>query len=799
MQYASKIDFAALMEPVAALLLGEPNARLSKPPRDVRYTHGSLSVDFESGRFFDHEASVGGGVIDLITHKTGRDHSAAVSWLRSQGVLKVLNGSTARPKSQPKSPGGSRLGEVAAEYDYVDEAGNLLFQVVRYRPKTFRQRRREACEWVWNINGVRRVLYRLGEVIAAVQRGATIHIVDGEKDCDNLREIGLTATTCPGGAGKWKPEYSEILLRADIVIISDNDRAGRDHADQVAGSLVGIAPRVRVLDLAEHWPQCPEGGDVSDWLEAGGAVDQLIGWIASAPEWKPAAVLETTSQENDWPQPKELANELAKVDAFDASFLPESLAPWVDDISNRLQCPADYVAVAAITALGATIGRRIAIAPQMKTDWIEIPNLWGGFIGRPGMLKSPATDEALKPLRHLEAEAAKNYEIAQEVYSAGISEFKLRQEVKKSLQKEHLKKTAGNDAGEDGKPFSFDLGEEPKEPIEVRFRTNDSSYERLGELLVDNPNGILIERDELISLLRHLDRDDQANARGFYLSGWSGTQPYTFDRIVRGHKHIEAVCVSIIGNTQPGRIAEYVRRANADGAGGDGLIQRFGLLVWPDSCPDWRNVDEFPNSKAHDTAREVFRQASEITLEEAVKRGATKSVYEPVPFLRFDEAAQGNFLEWRTDLEARLRREELSAAMEGHLAKYRKLVPALALINHIADGGDGPVADQALRKALAFARYLESHAWRVYAAHNTIEVSAAKAILAHIGKGDIKGPFTARDIHQHDWSRLTDRAHVQLGLDLLVELGYVAAARSGVGERGGRPTVTYEVNPRALK
>jgi putative DNA primase/helicase len=126
-------------------------------------------------------------------------------------------------------------------------------------------------------------------------------------------------------------------------------------------------------------------------------------------------------------------------------------------------------------------------------------------------------------------------------------------------------------------------------------------------------------------------------------------------------------------------------------------------------------------------------------------------------------------------------------------------VPALALINHIADGGDGPVADQALRKALAFARYLESHARRVYAAHNTIEVSAAKAILAHIRKGDIKGPFTARDIHQHDWSRLTDRAHVQLGLDLLVELGYVAAARSGVGERGGRPTVTYEVNPRALK
>jgi hypothetical protein len=435
----------------------------------------------------------------------------------------------------------------------------------------------------------------------------------------------------------------------------------------------------------------------------------------------------------------------------------------------------------------------------MKTDWIEIPNLWGAFVGRPGMLKSPAMNEALKPLRYLEAEAAKNYEIAQEAYAVGINEFKLRQDVRKSLQRDHLKRTGGKDIGEDGKPFSFECGDEPKEPIAIRYQTNDSSYEKLGELLVDNPNGILIERDELISLLRHLDRDDQANARGFYLSGWSGQSSYTFDRIVRGHKRVEAVCISILGNTQPSRIAEYVRRANADGGGGDGLIQRFGLLVWPDSRSDWRNVDVLPDSKARDTAREVFRQASEITLEEAVKRGATKSIYEPVPFLRFDETAHGEFLEWRTDLEARLRRGELSAAMEGHLAKYKKLVPALALINHITDGGDGPVSDQALSKAIAFAHYLESHARRVYGAHNTIEVSAAKAILAHIRNGDIKAPFTARDIHQHDWSRLTDRAHVQLGLDLLVELGYLAAASSDAGERGGRSTVSYEVNPRALK
>ena len=79
----------------------------------------------------------------------------------------------------------------------------------------------------------------------------------------------------------------------------------------------------------------------------------------------------------DWPEPKPLPNGLPKVDAFDSAFLPDRLAPWVSDTSDRLQCPPDYVAVAALTALGSVIGRRVGIKPQTKTDWTEIPNLWG--------------------------------------------------------------------------------------------------------------------------------------------------------------------------------------------------------------------------------------------------------------------------------------------------------------------------------------------------------------------------------------------------------------------------------------
>ena len=184
-----------------------------------------------------------------------------------------------------------------------------------------------------------------------------------------------------------------------------------------------------------------------------------------------------------------------------------------------------------------------------------------------------------------------------------------------------------------------------------------------------------------------------------------------------------------MGNTQPARIGEYVARANAGGAGGDGLIQRFGLLVWPDAPASWRNVDEYPDSKAREAAWQVFERASKIDTTMALKLGAEKGTFDKVPSLRFEERAHADFLDWRVELERCLQAGNMSPALEGHLAKYRKLVPGLALINHIADQKHGPVTHQALRKALAFASYLKTHAKRLYNSSNEVERQAAGAIL----------------------------------------------------------------------
>jgi len=294
-------DFARLIEPLARLFFGEPNSRLSTRG-ELRFgKHGSLSVDLEKGTWYDHEQQIGGGSIDLVKQQKGLAETRdAVAWLEEQGYL---NG-----KHEPRANGGAgRLGTEIAHYDYVDEAGNLVLQVVRYEPKDFRQRRPDGKGgWQWSIAGARAVPYRLPELIEALSQDYLVYICEGEKDCDNLRRLGIHATTNAMGAGKWRSALNQYFIGADVVIIADNDPqqtdkagklqfhpdgrprfAGQDHAHAVAAELTEVAARVRVLDLGKAWAQCPAKGDISDWLGAGGTAELLHEIVERLPTWSP--------------------------------------------------------------------------------------------------------------------------------------------------------------------------------------------------------------------------------------------------------------------------------------------------------------------------------------------------------------------------------------------------------------------------------------------------------------------------------------------------------------------------------
>jgi 5S rRNA maturation endonuclease (ribonuclease M5) len=210
----------------------------ASPVSQHKQEHRPVMIYPENNSWFDHDLKLGGSVIDWVMHERGCDAAQA---------MRELGGNHGAP-------------EIVATYDYADEGGNLIFQCVRSKPKDFWQRRPDGKGgWINNLQGVRRVLYRLPKLIAA----STVCVAEGEKDCDNLAKLGFVATTNPLGAGKWRDEYSETLRGKDVIVfgdVGDNDGKGEKHTQQVIESLTGKAGSIKHVAL-------PDGfHDVSDYI-----------------------------------------------------------------------------------------------------------------------------------------------------------------------------------------------------------------------------------------------------------------------------------------------------------------------------------------------------------------------------------------------------------------------------------------------------------------------------------------------------------------------------------------------------
>jgi len=190
-----------------------------------------------------------------------------------------------RPVSRPR---------IVATYNYRDENGEELFQSVRFEPKGFRQRVLEPNGPRWNLNGTRRVLYRLPELIRA-DTNLPVFIVEGEKDVDRLIDAGLIAVCNPGGAGKWRDEYSSFLHGRNCVVVPDNDEAGLRHADLVAKSLTEKAASVRILEL----DGLPSKGDVSDYLDAGNSVEEMLRAAKAIPVYQAPSTPEVRQEQSE--------------------------------------------------------------------------------------------------------------------------------------------------------------------------------------------------------------------------------------------------------------------------------------------------------------------------------------------------------------------------------------------------------------------------------------------------------------------------------------------------------------------
>jgi hypothetical protein len=493
---------------------------------------------------------------------------------------------------------------------------------------------------------------------------------------------------------------------------------------------------------------------------------------------------------NAWPEPLKLPEGLPPVKTLEPAMIPEPLRGWLMDIADRMQIPPDFSTAAAVVALGIIIGRGCGIHPKRHDDWLVIPNLWGAVIGRPSLMKTPAITEAQRHLVRLETEARTEYqgalqqqEINQEVDK--IKRAAICEEIKRAVKKK-------NDAEiEQARARLADLDNEAP-ATRRRYQTQDGTTEKIGELLNQNPRGLLVNRDELIGWFRSLDKSGREGDRAFYLEAWNGTRGYTYDRIGRGTLDIEALCVSIFGAITPGPLSDYVYQASRGGNGDDGLLQRFQIMVWPDVPKDWKNVDRFPDTIEKNRACKIFRALT------GVIPGAVKVDGVDLPALRFTPAGQEIFDTWRHDLETRLRSDHgLPPSLESHLAKYRSLMPSLALIFHVVELADGsteagPVSDRAALRAAAWCHYLESHAGRVYGGATMPGMESAREIVKHIKRGAIKDGATFRDVYRNQWTRLATLEEVRAGMEVLQEYDWLTLDEITTG---GRPSKIVRLNP----
>jgi putative DNA primase/helicase len=494
--------------------------------------------------------------------------------------------------------------------------------------------------------------------------------------------------------------------------------------------------------------------------------------------------------------PRPIAADLLPVPPLEPEMIPGPFRNWLKDIAHRGSFPIEYGAAAALVGISGLVGRRVAIRPKRHDVWTVIPNLWGAAVGPPGFQKTPAVQEALHPLIRL-AKAAIERHKADEAKWVQMQVIKKAQ---KEKAKRELQKLIGDDESpEEWDPLAYQIAADDEEtrPKERRYLINDSTIEKLAELLAANPLGITVFRDELTGLLRTLKRQGHESDRSFYLESWDGWKSYSVDRISRGTLHIPHVCLSIFGTVQPGPLARYLRAA-ISGDEDDGFMPRFQVLVYPDTDGKFENIDRYPDTEAKTQAYDVFEA---IELIDPVAMGCALDEDRDIPYVSFAPDAQCFFDEWRQELEDKLRSGALSHIMASHLAKYRSLMPSLALIFHLIEQCHGfrlePVSLRSAMCAAAWCEFLEAHAKRIY--QGALDGDPSEAIrLAERIWDSLPNPFTIRDVQRKGWSGLTGNEEIRRAIGLLEDRGWVAMVEIPTTSKGGRPTEQFWVHPKLL-
>jgi hypothetical protein len=648
---------------------------------------------------------------------------------------------------------------IVATYDYQDETGSLLYQVVRYHPKDFRQRRPDGSGgWLWNLKGVRRVLYRLMELLAA-DPATWVFVVEGEKDADNLVALGLLATCNAGGAGKWQDTYSEALRGRRVAVIPDGDAPGWTHAHDVARRLHGIAEMVRIVDLGQI--KGFQGKDVSDWIEwlDSRTGEELAGALVEMAEVAPAYQpdMETPMVRSYRWQP------------FPVDVLPPACRRFVRETAEALGVDASYVALPALAVLAGAVGntRRIALS----RSWTAPAVLWPVIVGESGTLKGPVLKAATRPAMKRQRKALDAHKTAMSVYESEAEDHKAA-----------LKawKTGGRDKGEPA-PVA------PERPPLERCIVSDVTVEALADRLQDNPRGLLLAREELSGWLGSFNA---------YKSGKGADEAHwltMFDAVTlvvdrksteRPTIFVPRAAVSLTGGIQPGILRRMLTQEYQE----SGMAARLLMTMPPRRAKRW-------------TDREVSRLTEQAFGDVYANLWTLAPVLDDGELHPLDLPLSAEALLLWVDFVNQHGREavELTGALAAAWSKLEGYAARLALVVELAGWAESPRGDgrgpaevsaESVRAGIALVEWAGNETRRIYSmlAEDGEERTIREVLELVERRG---GSITARELQQAKHFGTSEEAEEVLHQMVAASLGQWVEMPPG--PRGGRPSKCFRL------
>lgn len=704
--------------------------------------------------------------------------------------------------------------EVAA-YDYRDESGALLFQVVRLVPKGFRQR--HPCQqgrngWTWNLGGnpsscpcarIRRVIYRLPEVLKSA---GPVLVVEGERDADTAWRLGFVGTCNPMGASKpdqdpkWRDEYSDSLKGREVYIIPDNDPPGECHAKHVQRSLTGKA-RVAVI-----LPPFEGAKDLSEWVEKGATAEQLRAVIAKhKPEGLSvgnSSIVSSVSGQSEPDYEEPIPFKTYPVPEFPTEIFPGWLKAWVEGEAAATETPVDMAGLLAFGILSTVSAKRLVV--QVADQWREPVNIYCLVALPTGNLKSPVFSHARDPI-----EAYRDDHLAEwrEAYQIDSSRYDVAAQALKRAKDEAAK--APGDKRDEALAEVDRLARElerTRKPFMPRFTADNVTPEKLTSLLAEQRGRIAVLSAEggFFSILQGRYSEGMPDL-DTVLKGYSGELIQT-DRQSRASEFIRnpalTICLAIQNQVLDGLTENEEFRER-------GLLARFFYSV-PHSLVGYRKLEAEPvNAAVRDAYQSHVRAILQLPEAEVEQTG------ELVPVVvTLTEVGKAMLTEFRKKLEPRLRDDGDLAPIRDWCSKAHGALLRIAGLLHMAESiqpgakAIPPViADETLDKAIRLMEYLIPHALAAYGRMDQDPaVELAERILTWVKsssrrkgcekEGLDSAYFTRRQTHRHLNSSIRKVEELDAPLKLLAAHGYIRPLDRQEKDGPGRPvSQSFQINP----